>query len=79
MNNYEGSSKGIEEYAALELVKQAYCKRGVIAGFIIADNDSSMKALLRHSYEDSQANDASFVWPQKPSITGKLGAKLSDT
>eukprot|EP00957_Ditylum_brightwellii_P047907 3638759-Ditylum_brightwellii.AAC.1 len=69
----------MEAYAALELVKQAYRKRGVIVGFIVADDDSSMKALLCHSYEDRKANDASFVWPQKPSITGKLGAKFCNT
>eukprot|EP00957_Ditylum_brightwellii_P193640 14745871-Ditylum_brightwellii.AAC.1 len=41
--NYKGSSKGMEAFAALELVTKAFCDRGFIVGFIVADNDSSMK------------------------------------
>eukprot|EP00957_Ditylum_brightwellii_P155078 11804808-Ditylum_brightwellii.AAC.1 len=38
-----------------------------------------MKALLRHSYEERQANKENFLWPQAPSKNGKFGAKLRDT
>eukprot|EP00957_Ditylum_brightwellii_P177087 13490403-Ditylum_brightwellii.AAC.1 len=38
-----------------------------------------MKALLRHSYEDCQANKENFLRPQAPSKDGRLGAKLCNT
>eukprot|EP00957_Ditylum_brightwellii_P016339 1228251-Ditylum_brightwellii.AAC.1 len=69
----------MEAFAVLELVKKAYFDRGFIVGFIIADDDSSMKALLYHSYEERQANEENFLWPQVPSKDGRLGAKLRDT
>ena len=60
--NYKGSSKGMEAFAALELVKKAYFDRGFIVGFIVAGDDSSMKALLHHSYEERQAHKENFLW-----------------
>eukprot|EP00957_Ditylum_brightwellii_P054958 4165154-Ditylum_brightwellii.AAC.1 len=38
-----------------------------------------MKALLRHSYEERQANEENFLWPRALSKDGRLGAKLHDT
>eukprot|EP00957_Ditylum_brightwellii_P065471 4966729-Ditylum_brightwellii.AAC.1 len=35
-----------------------------------------MKALLRHSCEELQANKEKFLWPRAPSKDGRLGAKL---
>eukprot|EP00957_Ditylum_brightwellii_P086317 6568033-Ditylum_brightwellii.AAC.1 len=40
LKNYDGSSKGMEAHAALELVKQVYCKEGVIK--------QTMQALFGH-------------------------------
>eukprot|EP00957_Ditylum_brightwellii_P196937 15004117-Ditylum_brightwellii.AAC.1 len=38
----------MEAHTALELVKHAKRHRGFIVGCVIANDDSSMKALLRH-------------------------------
>eukprot|EP00957_Ditylum_brightwellii_P007295 554243-Ditylum_brightwellii.AAC.1 len=77
--NDEGSSKGMEAFAALELIKKTFNNRGFIVVFIVANNDSSMKALLCHSYEDHKANKENFVWPQTPSKDRRLGKKLCNT
>eukprot|EP00957_Ditylum_brightwellii_P164845 12550262-Ditylum_brightwellii.AAC.1 len=69
----------MEAFAVLELVLKAYYDRGFIVGSIIDDDDSSMKALLHHSYKECQANKENFLWPQVPSKDGRLGTKLCDT
>eukprot|EP00957_Ditylum_brightwellii_P092155 7016042-Ditylum_brightwellii.AAC.1 len=51
-----------------------------IVGFIVADDDSSMRAILCHSYEHLSAMMPGFVWPHAvPKENGKLGPKLGDT
>ena len=80
VKNYEGSSKGMEAHAALELVKHAKRHRGFIVGCVVADDDSSMKALLRHSYTELVANNLGYKWPRLcPKKPGTLGVKLRDT
>ena len=80
VQNYDGSSKGMEAHAALELTKEAKIRRGFIVGCIVADDDSSMKALVRHSYTERQANDPNYKWPRlRPKKPGTLGSKLRDT
>eukprot|EP00957_Ditylum_brightwellii_P079019 6010274-Ditylum_brightwellii.AAC.1 len=60
----------MEAHTALELVKHAKKCRGVIVGCIVANGDSSMKALLRHSYTELAANNPDYKWqrlcPKKP-------------
>eukprot|EP00957_Ditylum_brightwellii_P090199 6869464-Ditylum_brightwellii.AAC.1 len=80
VQNYNGSSKGMEAHAALELTKEAKLYRGSIVGCIVADDKSSMKALVRHSYTERQANNPSYKWPRLcPKKPSTLGSKLRDT
>jgi hypothetical protein len=44
--NYEGSSKGMEASAALLLTKEMFQNGNVIIDKIVADDDSSMKAIV---------------------------------
>eukprot|EP00957_Ditylum_brightwellii_P077405 5881277-Ditylum_brightwellii.AAC.1 len=53
----------MEVHAALELIQQTTTCRGFIVGCIIADDNSSMKALVRHSYRECQANNLNYKWP----------------
>jgi len=53
--NYEGSSKGMEATVALRLAVHAWEKRGFIVGCVVADDDSSMHAVLRNSYSELSA------------------------
>eukprot|EP00957_Ditylum_brightwellii_P139247 10612859-Ditylum_brightwellii.AAC.1 len=65
---------------ALELTIQAKHQRGFIVGFIIADDDSLMRATLKHSYKHLSATMSGFVWHRAtPKEDGRLGAKLQDT
>eukprot|EP00957_Ditylum_brightwellii_P012672 958355-Ditylum_brightwellii.AAC.1 len=67
----------MEAHTALELVKHAKCHRGFIFGCIVAGNNSSMKALLRHSYTELAANNPDNKWPRLcPKKPGTLGVKL---
>eukprot|EP00957_Ditylum_brightwellii_P113635 8663921-Ditylum_brightwellii.AAC.1 len=54
----------MEAHAALELVKHAKYHRGFIVGCIVADDESSMKALLRHSCTEQAVNNPDYKWPR---------------
>eukprot|EP00957_Ditylum_brightwellii_P156986 11947588-Ditylum_brightwellii.AAC.1 len=70
----------MEAHAVLELTKEATLCRGFIVGCIIANDDSFMKALVRYSYTERQANNPSYKWPRFcPKKPGTLGSKLCDT
>eukprot|EP00957_Ditylum_brightwellii_P081396 6191169-Ditylum_brightwellii.AAC.1 len=78
--NYKESSKGMETQMTLELTVEAKRRCGLIVGFIVADDDSSMRALLCHSYEHLSATMPEFAWPHAaPKEDGKLGPQLRDT
>eukprot|EP00957_Ditylum_brightwellii_P180819 13775132-Ditylum_brightwellii.AAC.1 len=51
VRNYKGISKGMEATMALELTIQAKHQHRFIVGFIVADDDSLMRATLKHSYK----------------------------
>eukprot|EP00957_Ditylum_brightwellii_P079089 6015241-Ditylum_brightwellii.AAC.1 len=53
----------MEATMALELTIQAKYQCGFIVGFIIADDDSLMKATLKHSYTHLSVTISGFVWP----------------
>lgn len=55
LEKYERSSKGMEAIVALQLVKRAYKKCRFIVAFIVSDNDSTMKALLRQRFDKIEA------------------------
>eukprot|EP00957_Ditylum_brightwellii_P033902 2569075-Ditylum_brightwellii.AAC.1 len=55
VRNYKGSSKGMEATMALKLTIQAKHQCGFIVGFIVANDDSLMRATLKHSYEHLSA------------------------
>eukprot|EP00957_Ditylum_brightwellii_P097752 7444113-Ditylum_brightwellii.AAC.1 len=75
-----GDSKGIEVQMALELTVEAKRKQRFIVGFIVANDNSSMRDLLHHLYEHLSATMSMFVWPHAtPKEDGKLGQKLRDT
>eukprot|EP00957_Ditylum_brightwellii_P137713 10498623-Ditylum_brightwellii.AAC.1 len=57
----------MEADAAFELTKCFYQDNPVYLEYIVADDDSSMKAILCHSYKLKQIDIEhflSFVWPQ---------------
>ena len=65
---------------ALELTIQAKRQHGFIVGFIVTDDDSMMRATLKHSYKHLSATMPGFVWPRAtPKEDGRLGAKLQVT
>ena len=78
--NYEGSSKAMESDAALELTIRMYEEQHVFVEKIVADDDSTMKANVRHSYEEKEKKKGLFPlwsWPcttegQKKTSTGML-------
>eukprot|EP00957_Ditylum_brightwellii_P013275 1001289-Ditylum_brightwellii.AAC.1 len=49
--SYKGSRKGIEATMLLEPTIHAKRQRRFIVGFIVTDDDSSMRATLKHSYK----------------------------
>ena len=50
--NYVGSSKSMEVQAIYEMVLQAWKSNVYYIGTIVSDNDTTMKAQLKHSYKD---------------------------
>eukprot|EP00957_Ditylum_brightwellii_P146706 11167624-Ditylum_brightwellii.AAC.1 len=70
----------MKAHTALELVKHAKCCKGFTVGCIVTNDDSSMKALLRHSYTELAANDHDYKWPRLcPKKPDTLSVKLCDT
>ena len=59
--NYDGSSKGMEVDAALHLYKTLYNgnDKNFVSKAIVADDDSSMRVLLRHPDNNPKGN---FNW-----------------
>ena len=54
--NYDGSSKGMEAEGSLRLCKRAWERRYTI-GIIVSDDDSTMRAILKHSHKDKKEKD----------------------
>ena len=78
VKNHQGSSKSMECEAILELVKEAYFERNFVVGTIVADDDTTMKKILRHDYKDMVRRGVldKKKWPKnkngKPMASGKL-------
>ena len=78
--NYDGSSKGMEATAALEMVKRVFEHEHVKAfvAEMVIDDDASTRALLRHSLEELLVKVTDFNWPRDvkgrklPKNVGKL-------
>ena len=71
--NYEGSSKGMESTAALLLTIKLYDEKGVAVEEIVADDDSSMKAIVRHSFDEKKERKDLFPdWTHPTTTDGKL-------
>eukprot|EP00957_Ditylum_brightwellii_P133801 10201903-Ditylum_brightwellii.AAC.1 len=66
MKSYSGSSKGMEADMLLEMTIEAYRKKRFIVGCVVANDDSLMRAALRHSYKEQQQTTPVFVWPREP-------------
>ena len=47
-NNFEGSSKSMEASAILNMVEDAFYNQFCIVDIIVSDDDSTMRALLKH-------------------------------
>jgi hypothetical protein len=63
--NYDGSSKGMEAMAALEMVTGVY-ENKVVKAFVtkmVIDDDTSTRALLTHSLAELARRVANFEWP----------------
>eukprot|EP00957_Ditylum_brightwellii_P010125 764952-Ditylum_brightwellii.AAC.1 len=70
----------MEAQMVLELTIQAKCYCGLIIGFIVVDDDSSMRATIKHLYKHLSATIPGFVWPcATPKEDVTLGAKLQET
>ena len=70
--NYDSSSKGMEAEGSLRLCRRARERRYNI-GIIVSDDDSTMRAVLKHSHKDKQEKDATYQWPRN-----LRGVKLPD-
>ena len=46
--NFEGSSKSMEASAILKMVEDAFYNRFIIIDVIVSDDDSTMRAVLKH-------------------------------
>eukprot|EP00957_Ditylum_brightwellii_P196284 14954870-Ditylum_brightwellii.AAC.1 len=60
----------MEADAAFVLTQRLYHEKNVLVQKIVADDNSSMKAILRHSYQQKLENChlfPNFVWPRNPS------------
>ena len=53
--NFEGSSKSMEASAILKMVEDAFYNRLFIIDVIVRDDDSTMRAVLKHPYELSRS------------------------
>eukprot|EP00957_Ditylum_brightwellii_P176126 13411358-Ditylum_brightwellii.AAC.1 len=56
----------MESNATLELTIRMYKEHHVVAEKIVADDDSTMKAIVRHSYEEKEKHKDLFPlwsWP----------------
>ena len=72
--HYEGSSKGMEANGALKLVTQLNAHpRKIVVSEIVSDNDSSIRAKLKHSYKEFAEEDGEYEYP-----TDARGNKLRD-
>ena len=81
--NYQGSSKGMEAFAGVNLVtklwRHKYC---CCISQICADDDSSIRAQMKHLIADKI--EAGLIdkddWPRgTPTANNRLGPKLRDT
>eukprot|EP00957_Ditylum_brightwellii_P170398 12970681-Ditylum_brightwellii.AAC.1 len=52
--NDEGSSKVMKADAALELTKRMFANHPIYIEKLVANDDSGMKALVRHSYKEKE-------------------------
>ena len=80
---YEGSSKGMEADSALVLTKDAWDNRKFCVKNIVADDDSTMRAVLSHSYRALRQADVNFEWPltesgNKKRDTGRLPLSIPE-
>jgi hypothetical protein len=65
LKNYDGSSKGMEATAALEMVTGVYEQKEVKAFVtkMVIDDDASTRALLTHSLAELARRVANYEWP----------------
>ena len=49
--NFKGSSKSMEAYEILKMVEDASYNRFFIIDFMVSNNDSTMRAVLKHPYK----------------------------
>jgi hypothetical protein len=74
--NYDGTSKGMESEAIVEMIQQGYeDDDGFVVGFICMDDNSRTKCQLRHRWADKvEAGTMSETdWPRD-----KKGKKKAD-
>mmetsp|Transcript_10307 Transcript_10307/g.18777 ORF Transcript_10307/g.18777 Transcript_10307/m.18777 type:complete len:85 (+) Transcript_10307:970-1224(+) len=65
--NYEGSSKGMESEAIVEMIRNGYeDDDGFIIGFVCMDDDATTRSQLRHSWADKieEGTMSEADWPQ---------------
>eukprot|EP00957_Ditylum_brightwellii_P000969 77525-Ditylum_brightwellii.AAC.1 len=70
----------MEAQMLLEMTIEVHAKKQFIVGCVVADDDSTMREALCHSYEELLQQFPVYVWPHAPSKKeGKLGTKLRNT
>eukprot|EP00957_Ditylum_brightwellii_P193385 14725197-Ditylum_brightwellii.AAC.1 len=73
--NYEGSSKAMEADAALELTVQMYREHNIYIDNIVANDDSTMKVIVRHLYDEKEKKK--IFYPQWSWFLTNDGKKVS--
>ena len=72
VNNHSGSSKSMESEAILHMCEECYNHKGFFVKTICADDDTTMKKVLRHNY-DQLVKDGVMTKADKPKkSSGKL-------
>ena len=72
--NYVGSSKGMESWAAVKMIREGYVhQNGFTVGAVCMDDDSTTKSQLRHRWSDkiNEGTMSENEWPRTASGSKK--------
>ena len=61
LSNYKGIIEAFEADSALVITKYAFYKKGFIVELVFSDDDSTMKAPLKQSFQYMKADNPSFA------------------
>ena len=61
LSNYKGIIEALEADSALVITKYAFYKKGFVVELVFSDDDSTMKALLKKSFQYMKSDNPRFV------------------